>query len=205
MYSLHGVIGLQHLAIKSPVVNSHAFIVSSPYQHWPLEPQGVYLTALQLHCMTDCFLILEMVGVIRACWCSVALQYLANDCLPSRLLILWENLYCTLLTAGDIFTERSNLVSYLVFNKQPDQQCHKDFRRALWLQKPQTLRSAPFPFSPLLMKSQGGFPSSPPLLAWWPSSIAALKRALLSNHCCPAESLLCPQSHPYVLLLNYPG
>ena len=45
----------------------------------------------------------------------------------------------------------------------------------------------------------------PPLLSWWPSSIAALKRALLSNHCCPVESLLCPQSHPYVLLLNYPG
>ena len=105
----------------------------------------------------------------------------------------------------DIFTERSNLVSYLLFNKQHYQRCHKDITRALWLWNPQTLRSASFPFSPLLMMSQGGFPFPPPHLSWWPSSIAALKRALLSNHCCPAESLLCPQSHLYVLLLNYPG
>lgn len=61
----------------------------------------------------------------------------------------------------DIFTERSNLVSYLLFNKQHYQRCHKDFTRALWLWNPQTLRSASFPFSPLLMMSQGGFPFSP--------------------------------------------
>lgn len=61
----------------------------------------------------------------------------------------------------DIFTERSNLVSYLLFNKQRDQLCHKDFTRVLWLWNPQTPRSAPLPFSPLLMMSWGGFLSFP--------------------------------------------
>lgn len=41
------LIGLQHPAVKSPARSFRAFIVSQPYQRWPLEPQGVYLTTLQ--------------------------------------------------------------------------------------------------------------------------------------------------------------
>lgn len=58
----------------------------------------------------------------------------------------------------------------------------------LW--NPQTLWSAPFAFSPLLMMSLATFHSSLPLAQ--PSSISALRRALLTNHCCPTVSCLPP-------------
>ena len=54
VYSLLCLIGVQHPAVKSPVVSFHIFIVSPPYQQRPLELQGVYLTTPQLHCKMTC-------------------------------------------------------------------------------------------------------------------------------------------------------
>lgn len=100
----------------------------------------------------------------------------------------------------DIFTEHSNPVSYLLFSKQHDQRCQKDFTEPFNYGIPKPHGH----FHPM-MTSQGGFPCSRGSSIMVARSIAAFKRALLSNHCCPAESLLCPQFHPYALLLNYPG
>lgn len=159
------------------------------------------LTTLQLHRMMTCAISWFLWWCVHtAWWCSVALQYLACDCLPSRIFILWENLYCTLLTAGTFSLSVATWCPTCFLTNSTI----SGVIRALWLWKPQTPRSAPLPFSPLLMMSWRGFPSSPqPLFSWWLSSITTLKRTLLFNHCCPA--LLCPQSHPYVLLLNYPS
>lgn len=54
VYSLLCLIGLQHPAVKSPVVSFHAFIVSAPYHQRPLEPLGVPLTTLSAPQHDDC-------------------------------------------------------------------------------------------------------------------------------------------------------
>lgn len=196
MYSLLALIGLQHPT--SLVVSLHPFFVAHLISNDLLNLGVFKYPAASLHDDLCYFL-------IQAWCCSVALQYLAGDCLPSRIFILWENLYCTLLTAGTFSLSVATWCPTCFLRNSVISSVIRTSRKLFDYGIPELNGQHPFHFLPFWWCHEAGSPLLPPRPSWWPSSIAALKRALLSNHCCPVESLLCPQSHPYVLLLNYPG
>lgn len=147
------------------------------------------------------FLNLQTVNDHMLQWCcSVALKYPVADYLPSRILILWEDLYCTLLTTGTFLLSLA-ICCPTCFLTNSMISGHKDFTGS-WLWNPHLNGSAPIATFHHFWWCHG---VCFPLLSSWPSSISVLKWALPCNHCCQEDSLPCPQSHSYALLLNYTG
>lgn len=162
------------------------------YLPTPLRDDSCYFLILRRVCSQN--LILQ---------CSITL--LASDCLTSRILIPWENLYCTLLTTGTFSLSIATWCPICFLTNSMISCVIKTSHEPSDYENPKLYGQHPCHFFLFWWCHEVSSPFITTLLPWWPSSIAALRRALLSNHCCPVESLLCPQYQPYVLLLNYPG
>lgn len=134
---------------------------------------------------------------------NLALQSLSGNSSPPHNLIQWEKLYCTLLRVGTFFLLSLAAWCPSWFLTNSTISCViRTWHEVLNYKILKLYSQHPWHF---YWCHEVGCLYTPPLRLLWQNSIVALKRALLSNHCCPAESHLCPQSHLYVLILNYPA